>query len=96
MMTRKDVEQKFIRIDGYTVMRIKNHSGLDLRQIRSGNRFYSSCNTCLFNRFKDKKSWKVVIYSYYKVTDPRYFNGRNLEAGDHYLNPEFKYLLDEV
>ena len=95
-MKRKDVEATFIKIDGMTLMKIVNHSGLNLKMIRTGNRFHSTRNTCLVDPYKNKSDWEVVAYSYSKVEDPRYFKGRNLEVSENWLNPKFKYLLDRV
>ena len=95
-MKRKDVEATFIKIDGMTLMKIVNHSGLNLKMIRTANRFHSTRNTCLVDPYKNKSDWEVVAYSYSKVEDPRYFKGRNLEVSENWLNPKFKYLLDKV
>ena len=93
-MKRKDVEKEFIKIDGITLFKIINHSGLPLKVIRKGNKYHSSRTTCIFDPNRSKAHWAVVVYSYSKVEDPDWFTMRNLEMADHWLNPKFKYLLD--
>lgn len=92
-MKRIDVEKNFIKIDALTLMNILRHSGLDLVTIRTGNKYHSTRNTCIRNPYQNKRHWKVVVYSYSKVTDSRGYYDRTLEVSDNYLNPEFAYLL---
>lgn len=84
----------FIKINAAQMMRIRNHSGLPLKMIRKGNRFFSSREDKIFNKYQNKRQWTVVMYSYSKVPDPRYFHGRELETSEIYLNPMFKYLIE--
>ena len=96
-MKKSDVKKNFIKIDGVTHMNIIRHSGLDLRMIRTGNKFHSTRNTCLYMPNQNKRHWPVVVYSYSKVQDPEgYTCRRDLDVSENYLNPDFKYLLEKV
>lgn len=92
-MKKSDVEKSFIPITAMDQHKILN-SGLNLVNIRTGNRFHSTRNIKLFDPNKHKRHWDVVMYAYNKVEDPRYFQGRNLEMSQIYLNPKYLFLLD--
>ena len=85
----------YIKIGAVEAMRIRNLSEMPIKSIRKGNRFFSSREDKIFNRLMNKRQWRVIMYSYSKVPDPRYFHGRELEVSEIYLNPEFKHLLYE-
>ena len=85
----------YIKIGAVEAMRIRNLPEMPIKSIRKGNRFFSSREDKIFNRLMNKRQWRVIMYSYSKVPDPRYFHGRELEVSEIYLNPEFKHLLYE-
>ena len=87
--------KNYIKINAKQAMDIRNHLRSKIKMIRKGNRFFSSREDKIFDPYQNKRNWEVVIYSFSKVEDPRYFNGRNLEVSENYLNPDFKYLLKE-
>ena len=93
-MNKKDVVRDFIKIDAVRMMRILKYSGLNLKMIRTGNKYHSTRKTVIPNPNLNKRHWPVVIFSYSSVVDPRGYYERELYTSEIYLNPEFKYLLD--
>lgn len=93
-MKRSIVEKSFIPISATDLQIILNYSGLKLVNVRTGNRFHSTRNIKLFSPYMNKRNWDVVVYAYNHVVDPRYFNGRELETSEIYLNPKYIFLLD--
>lgn len=93
-MKKSEVVKNFIKITGVDQYSILQRSGIKFVNIRTGNRFHSTRNVCIPNYSVCKRNWDVVIHSYSKVEDPRYFKGRELEMSEIYLNPKYKFLLD--
>ena len=93
-MTKKEIEANYIKLTPDQFMKIRNWSGLNLVQVRNGNRMYSKTEFRLFDPRHTKSNWKRVIISYSNVVDPRGFYERELQVSEKYLNPEFKYLLE--
>lgn len=90
---REQIKKSWIKIDAAQLQHIQYFSGLNIKVVRVGNKYNSTRKYSIVDRFKSCHYWPVVVYSYSPVENE--FSRTLSTAPDIYLNPEFKYLIEE-
>lgn len=89
----EQIKKSWIKIDAAQLQHILYFSGLEIKAVRVGNRYNSTRKYSVVDRFKSCHYWPVVVYSYSSVEHE--FDRTLTRLPDIYLNPEFKYLIEE-
>lgn len=89
----EQIKKSWIKINAAQLQHITHFSGLNIKAVRVGNRYNSTRKYSIVDRFKSCHYWTVVVYSYSSVKNE--FNRTLTNEPDIYLNPEFKYLIEE-